>query len=142
MVATRGGNRGEQEPQWALDMVATPLLANPDELPQSIVRVIKSVGGAPIDFDAWVSSGYQPTPTVVEAPLPSVMQGNSLRCREIFTRRRIPNPLADSSEAQNAVIHLGGVKIWIPLKVAGGGINQPLGLRTLRIRQLLLLALS
>ena len=91
LVATRAGKRGEQEPQWALDMVAAPLLANPDELPQSIDRVIKSIGGAPIDFDAWVSSGYQPSLRLWRPPRLFI---SSMGSRRSHARMRAPEILA------------------------------------------------
>ena len=58
---------GAQEPQWAPDIVAAPVLANAEELPLIINRMIKNGGHIPIDFERWVSSGYQRTPTIVEA---------------------------------------------------------------------------
>jgi len=67
VVATDAKAVGAQEPQWAPDMVAMPVLANADELPQIINHFIKNGGDLPIDFDSWVNSGYQPTPTIVEA---------------------------------------------------------------------------
>jgi Uncharacterized conserved protein (DUF2075) len=66
VVATCATPHGAQEPQWASDMVAAPVLANADTLPQVINHSIKN-GDLPIDFDSWVNSGYQPTPTIVEA---------------------------------------------------------------------------
>ena len=67
VVATSANPVGAQEPQWASDMVAAPLLANGDELRQIINDSIKNSYDTPIDFESWVSSGYQPTPTIVEA---------------------------------------------------------------------------
>jgi hypothetical protein len=48
-------------------MVAAPVLANAETLPQIINHSIKNSGDVSIDFDSWVNSGYQPTPTIVEA---------------------------------------------------------------------------
>jgi hypothetical protein len=67
VIATRANPDGAQELQWAADMVAAPMLANDDTLPHIINQSIKNSGDLPIDFDSWVSSGYQPTPTIVEA---------------------------------------------------------------------------
>jgi Uncharacterized conserved protein (DUF2075) len=67
VVATRAKPDGSLEPQWASDMVAAPVLANADVLPQIINDSIKKHGGVPIDFYSWFTSGYQPTPTIVEA---------------------------------------------------------------------------
>jgi len=67
VVATGASPNGTQEPQWASDMVAAPVLANADELPQIINRFTETGGEVPIEFDSWLSSGYQPTPTIVEA---------------------------------------------------------------------------
>jgi hypothetical protein len=67
VVVTCANPRGAQEPRWASDMVAAPVLANADELPQIINHCVRNGGEVSIDFDSWVSSGYQPTPTIVEA---------------------------------------------------------------------------
>jgi hypothetical protein len=67
VVATRAKAAGAQELRWASDMVAAPVKTNADELPQIINHSVKHGGDVPIDFDSWVSSGYQPTPTIVEA---------------------------------------------------------------------------
>ena len=48
-------------------MVAEPVLAGAADL-QPIIDGCLAIGvGSPIDFDAWAASGYQPTPTIVEA---------------------------------------------------------------------------
>src|SRR5215813_9464777 len=67
VVATGASPNGAHELRWASDMVATPLLAGVGELPQIINHSIKAGGEVPIDFDIWLSSGYHPTPTIVEA---------------------------------------------------------------------------
>jgi hypothetical protein len=67
VVATRARPVGVQKPQWAPDMVAAPVLASAEELPLIINRLIQNGGDIPIDFERWVRSGYQPTPTIVEA---------------------------------------------------------------------------
>ena len=67
VVATCATAHGAQEPRWAFDKVAAPVLANAETLPQIINHSIKNSGDVPIDFDSWVNSGYQPTPTIVEA---------------------------------------------------------------------------
>jgi len=67
VVATRAKADGAQEPQWARDMVAMPMLANADDLPRIVNQSIKNGHDVPIDFHSWVNSGYQPTPTIVEA---------------------------------------------------------------------------
>src|SRR6516165_1146630 len=67
LIATCANPRGARELRWASDMVAAPVLANTDELPQIINHSIKNGSEVSIDFDSWVSSGYQPTPTIVEA---------------------------------------------------------------------------
>jgi hypothetical protein len=67
VVATCVEADGVQEPQWASDMVAMPMLANAGNLPRIINHFIENGGDVPIDFHSWVNSGYQPTPTIVEA---------------------------------------------------------------------------
>jgi hypothetical protein len=67
VVATGAAPNGAHELRWASDMVAAPLLASVDELPRIINHSVKTGGEVPIDFEIWLSSGYQPTPTIVEA---------------------------------------------------------------------------
>ena len=67
VVATCAKADGAQELQWAPDMVAMPMLANAGDLPRIINHSIENGGNDPIDFHSWVNSGYQPTPTIVEA---------------------------------------------------------------------------
>ena len=54
---------------WATDQVAEPLCISPAELPQAIEIAVKHCSALSIDAIAWSQSGYQPTPTIVEAAL-------------------------------------------------------------------------
>ncbi len=54
---------------WALDKVAKPLCISPAELPQVINLAVSQCSALPIDAVTWSRSGYQPTPTIVEAAL-------------------------------------------------------------------------
>lgn len=55
--------------QWAPDQVAEPLCISPADLPQAIEFAVRQCSVAPVDALAWSQSGYQPTPTIVEAAL-------------------------------------------------------------------------
>ncbi len=53
----------------AEDQVAEPLCISPAGLLQAVEMAVKHCSGLPIDAIAWSRSGYQPTPTIVEAAL-------------------------------------------------------------------------
>lgn len=55
--------------KWAADQVAEPLCLSAANLPQAIEIVVNQCSALPIDTRAWSQSGYQPTPTIVEAAL-------------------------------------------------------------------------
>ncbi len=55
--------------KWAADLVADPLCISPANLPQAIEMVVKQSSAISIDAATWSQSGYQPTPTIVEAAL-------------------------------------------------------------------------
>lgn len=54
---------------WATDQVAEPLCLSAANLPEAIEMAVKQCSAIPIDAIAWSQSGYQPTPTIVEAAL-------------------------------------------------------------------------
>lgn len=55
--------------QWASDLVAEPLCISPADLPKAIEFAAGQCSTPPIDAFDWSQSGYQPTPTIVEAAL-------------------------------------------------------------------------
>jgi hypothetical protein len=67
LVATGAPAVGFSDLAWAPDLVAEPVLAGTADLQPVIDGCAAVERGCPIDFYAWVSSGYQPTPTIVEA---------------------------------------------------------------------------
>ncbi len=67
LVATQAKAASHPSLQWAADRVAEPVLTNADQLGSVLDDVMREAEGQPIDFDAWLTSGYQPTPTIVEA---------------------------------------------------------------------------
>jgi Schlafen group 3, DNA/RNA helicase domain len=67
LVATQAKFASLQSLYWAADGVAQPLLANADQFKSVLDQAMRFAVGQPIDFNAWISSGYQPTPTIVEA---------------------------------------------------------------------------
>lgn len=67
LVATRA-KRSPFEPLWAADMVAEPVLIGPEGLAPVLAAVAPpEAPNGPIDPNAWQSSGYRPTPTIIEA---------------------------------------------------------------------------
>jgi hypothetical protein len=67
VVATEAPLVGAPDLQWAPDMVAAPILASAADVQLIIDSCIALGSGVAIDVDAWLTSGYQPTPTIVEA---------------------------------------------------------------------------
>jgi hypothetical protein len=54
---------------WAPDQVAEPICISPSDLPQAIELAAAQCSALLIDAPTWARSGYQPTPTIVEAAL-------------------------------------------------------------------------
>jgi hypothetical protein len=52
---------------WAADKVAQPILSNGTGLGALINDIADTTAGAAIDVQAWIRSGYKPTPTIIEA---------------------------------------------------------------------------
>lgn len=67
LVATRAPAESTQPLVWAADRVSEPLLTNAEQVADVIADVISKVDGRVIDLENWLGSGYQPTPTIVEA---------------------------------------------------------------------------
>lgn len=67
LVATRATCSPKPTLCWAADDVADPLLANARELHDVLAHVLATRCGTRIDFDRWLTSRYQPTPTIIEA---------------------------------------------------------------------------
>ena len=67
LISTRAKARSARPLVWAADLVAEPVLASVAQLDGIIEQVLRAAPGQPIDFEAWLRSGYHPTPTIVEA---------------------------------------------------------------------------
>jgi len=67
LVATQAKFVSPRSFDWAADGVADPMLVNADQLKSVLAQAAGLAVGHPIDFSMWISSGYQPTPTIVEA---------------------------------------------------------------------------
>lgn len=66
-VATRADSQRTPEFEWAADMVSEPVGANATDIGKLLMAAIECGPHTPIDFNEWRLSGYQPTPTIVEA---------------------------------------------------------------------------
>lgn len=67
VVATRA-TRTKSELDWSSDLVAAPLLTEAQHLSAVLSTVVATVPKQPaINPEQWASSGYKPTPTIVEA---------------------------------------------------------------------------
>ncbi|MEW6514214.1 MAG: DUF2075 domain-containing protein [Pseudomonadota bacterium] len=69
LIPTAAPIQPEMEIKWAPDRVAEPLCISPESLPQTLELAVGQYSELTIDTEAWSHSGYQPTPTIVEAAL-------------------------------------------------------------------------
>lgn len=69
LIATEAPSRPLDEIKWARDKVAEPVCIAPIDLPHAIDSIVKLVETKEVDPIAWSRSGYQPTPTIIEAAL-------------------------------------------------------------------------
>lgn len=69
LISTGARSQRIVEMTWAHDQVAEPLCISPEDLPRVIELAVGQCSGAPLDALSWAQSGYQPTPTIVEAAL-------------------------------------------------------------------------
>lgn len=67
VLATEASVAGLPEVQFESDGIAAPVLALVEQLPMMIDRCAGTTTLEPIDVEKWLRSGYQPTPTIVEA---------------------------------------------------------------------------
>lgn len=67
LVATKAADQGIHSPRWKEDQVAEPVCLSPSELSSVIICSSKQINSAVVDPKEWARSGYQPTPTIVEA---------------------------------------------------------------------------
>jgi hypothetical protein len=66
LVATRADVSGMVQMELAFDLVSQPLCVTSHDL-GDVLRLISASHRTALDADAWVKSGYRPTPTIVEA---------------------------------------------------------------------------
>jgi hypothetical protein len=67
LVATKALPQEMPSPRWAEDQVAEPVGISPSDLAKLITTTLDKMRSDPIDPANWARSGYQPTPTIVEA---------------------------------------------------------------------------
>lgn len=67
LVATQAKPREVIPLRWAKDQVAAPVCVSPVDLAGFITTVLQQLKPEPIEPANWARSGYQPTPTIVEA---------------------------------------------------------------------------
>nr|WP_321510264.1 DUF2075 domain-containing protein [uncultured Hyphomonas sp.] len=66
LIATRAPSVVSEKANWADDRVAAPILSNGRELIPLLRGLAPRSAGA-VDPEAWIRSGYLPTPTIIEA---------------------------------------------------------------------------
>jgi hypothetical protein len=69
LIATAAPPQPMIEILWAPDRVAEPVCISATDLPKVITLAVTQCPALPIDAPLWSRSGYQPTPTIVEAAL-------------------------------------------------------------------------
>jgi hypothetical protein len=67
LVSTKASRQGAASLQWAEDQVAEPVCVCPSDLARLIVATLQQFKFEPLELANWARSGYQPTPTIVEA---------------------------------------------------------------------------
>jgi hypothetical protein len=67
VIATSGADQAHRPIEFADDAVAIPILVAPEQLSELITRACPLDDAPETDFDDWLSSGYQPTPSIIEA---------------------------------------------------------------------------
>lgn len=68
MVVATGAKAGQGAPiVWASDGVAEPVLTAICEISPILKQCLAERPSADVNFEGWITSGYQPTPTIVEA---------------------------------------------------------------------------
>ncbi len=66
LVPTRADISRDVQMELAFDLVSKPLCVTSRDLGE-VLRLVSARHSAAFDADAWVNSGYRPTPTIVEA---------------------------------------------------------------------------
>lgn len=69
LIATAAHLQTDLKLSWGADQVAEPMCISPKEITNVIELVASSGRGRSFDIPTWSTSGYQPTPTIVEAAL-------------------------------------------------------------------------
>ena len=69
LIATAAHFQTDLKLSWGADQVAEPMCISPKEITNVIELVANSGRGRSFDIPTWSTSGYQPTPTIVEAAL-------------------------------------------------------------------------
>lgn len=67
LIATNAAHQSLPTYVWAEDSVATPVCAAPSGLAAIIDSILAQTKQPPLDHAQWSRSGYQPTPTIIEA---------------------------------------------------------------------------
>ena len=68
LIATKASGGAVGQPEWAIDDVAKPILVGQTGLADVLAMCVQTKPRAPpVDVAAWRSSGYRPTPTIIEA---------------------------------------------------------------------------
>lgn len=67
LVSTNAADRPIPDIEFADDLVASPICTNASGLRDVLNGICASRSFAPFDIDEWMSKGYKPTPTIIEA---------------------------------------------------------------------------
>ena len=67
LISTLAKKGSTELSQPFADRVYEPITTNPENLPHLLCTALSNIDAVPIDANEWVSSPYQPTPTIIEA---------------------------------------------------------------------------
>jgi DNA polymerase III delta prime subunit len=67
LICTLAKKGSSELTQPFADRVYEPITTNPENLPHLLCTALSNIDAVPIDANEWVSSPYQPTPTIIEA---------------------------------------------------------------------------
>ena len=67
LISTRAETESIQSFSWASDLVLKPVCIAPNQLGAVISKVLAEIPCNEINANTWAQSGYQPTPTIIEA---------------------------------------------------------------------------
>ncbi len=101
LVATRAGTTRNSISTLPTSRLFSPIYCTPDSLGEVIHHILQISAERPIDIATWESSGYKPTPTIIEATL-ALYNGHSVA--DISRSDACAKNLAETSASVASII--------------------------------------